>query len=158
MLFSQCCAHSTFKSNGKVVNVLAEKAYGGSEDRAPLILNLSPDRGEWSASPPGPTGEEAGTNHTCFHWVNENACHQLWFAPFASLRMSEFIHICTRSSGVKGWRWCHLCFFHKISKIIINDEHIFGFLSEWHYCWPHTDQLRTSPVAHPRQVVHMRRQ
>lgn len=74
MLFSQCCAHSTFKS--KVVTVLAEKAYGGSEDRAPLILNLSPDRGEWSTSPPGPTGEVAGTNHTCFSRVDENACHQ----------------------------------------------------------------------------------
>jgi len=34
----------------------------------------------------------------------------------------------TRSSDVQGWRWCHLCFFHKISKIIINDEHIFRCL------------------------------
>jgi hypothetical protein len=63
IVFSECCAHSTFKSQGKAVTVPAEKAYVGSEDRALLILNLAPDRREWSASPPGPTEEMAGTNH-----------------------------------------------------------------------------------------------
>jgi len=76
MVFSQCCANSTFKSQGKAVTVPAEKAYGGSEDRALLILNLAPDRGEWSASPPDPTEEVAGTNHTCFSRVDENVCHK----------------------------------------------------------------------------------
>jgi hypothetical protein len=34
---------------------------GGSEDRSPLIINLVPDKCEWSASAPGPTEEVGGT-------------------------------------------------------------------------------------------------